>query len=538
MKEVNGINTAAALGDADAAMATLRAAEKRYAALALRQDTLNADLDSYWLIYNAALVLLMQAGLALYEAGSVRQVNQSSVFFKNVLVCAVVALTWWAIGYALAFGNNLNSTRNGFLGNGAFFLASDGTADLADRVYGRWFFEWTYALIPTTIVTMACAERLRVNGIIFVSVIISGFVYPTVAHWTWSQSGWASPFAENIGRMGDQGVLDFAGGGTIFLVGGAAGLAATIALGARTRRFDDDHVDTFRARNKLYIVFGALLIWFTSFAYTTGRTLKLSGPQGFSGAAVASKVLINSVLGSVGGFIGGFPLYYLLTSGDRLNIAALTDSILAGIAATAAGVAVVEPWAALTIGAIGGLLYTVFRGIIEGRQVDDSLNGFAIFAIPGFWGLIAVGILATEYGVTRAYGKTSASATGQISSTKYGLFYQGLGDVLWPQIVGAIAILAWSFVVTFIIVRVTKAFAETFLRLESEEEKFGADLAHYAEYQVSEAFVDGMDNLYPVLSTATNTVDNSSDQGVPRWLVVDYRNVQSTTVRSLDLTKK
>ena len=83
----------------------------------------------------------------------------------------------------------------------------------------------------------------------------------------------------------------------------------------------------------------------------------------------------------------------------------------------------------------------------------------------------------------------------------------------------------------------TKAFAETFLRLESEEEKFGADLAHYAEYQVSEAFVDGMDNLYPVLSTATNTVENSSDQGVPRWLVVDYRNVQSTTVRSLDLTK-
>jgi Amt family ammonium transporter len=517
-KPLTAIQSQNVITGADKALADVQAVEKRYAALQARQDTLSADLDSYWLIFNAALVLLMQAGLALYEAGTVRSVNQASVFFKNVLVCAVVAITWWTIGYALAYGDNRrSSTRNGFIGNGDFILVSDGTNDLPERTYGRWFFEWTYALIPTTLVTMACAERLRVTGIIFVSIVISGFVYPVIAHWTWSNAGYLSPFAEAIGSMGKQGVFDFAGSGTIFLCGGTAGFAATIALESRKRRFDNAFAETFRTRNKLYLTFGALVILVTAIAYTTGRTLKLSGPMTSSGANVASKVLINTILAAVGGFLGGFPLYYLITPGENINVAALTDSIIAGIAAISSGVAVVEPWAALTIGAIGGLIYALLRGFIEAR-VDDTLNGFAMLALPGFWGLIATGLLATEYNTLRAYGNF-----GGRESLKFGLFYHGGGDMLWAQLVGAIAITAWSFAATFIIVKVTMALAGSFIRLDGEDEKFGADMAHYTEYAVTEAFAEGCDELSGKFSNGGGLAAQLQGQDVPRWLLVDFR---------------
>jgi Amt family ammonium transporter len=525
-KEINSVTADSTVKDADTLLSNIKAAEQRYADLMARQNTLNADLDSYWLIINAALVLLMQAGLALYEAGTVRPNNQSSVFFKNVLTCAVVAITWWTVGYALAYGDNRkSSTRNGFIGNGAFILVSDGTSAMPERDYGRWFFEWTYALIPTTIVTMALAERLKTSGIIFISFVMSGFVYPVIAHWTWSRAGWLSPFAEEIGRMGDQGFFDYAGSGTIFLCGGAAGLAATLAVGARVQRFQDAHAAAFGARNKLFLTFGALLLWFTAFAYTTGRTLHLSGPAASSGASVASKITITTTLGAVGGFLGGFPLYYFQTSADRLNMSVFTDSVLAGIASIAAGVALVEPWAALTIGFIGGIFYTLTRGLLERLEVDDSLNGFSIFSVPAFWGLVAVGLLATEYNTLNAYPQF------QKGSVKYGLFYHGGGDMLWEQLVGSIAILAWSFGATFIIVKVAGSMAPYLIRLDSEDEKFGADLSHYTEFAVAESFADDCDSWKAKLAAGSSGAGcvTCGTQDVPRWQLVDHRCPQQQT---------
>eukprot|EP00759_Apiculatamorpha_spiralis_P014231 PhF_6_TR20990/c0_g1_i2/m.30113/K03320/amt, AMT, MEP; ammonium transporter, Amt family len=516
-KELNSMTTGNVVTNADATIQAVKDTEARYAALVARQATINADLDSYWLIYNAAIVFLMQAGFALYEAGSIRNVCQSHVFFKNVLVSSVVAITWWTIGYALAFGDNRRSgTRNGFIGNGDFILVSDGTNDLDDRDFGRWFFEFTYAVIPTTMVTMALSERLRCAGLILVSFLISGFVYPVIAHWTWSNAGYLSPFVSQIGRMGPQGIFDFAGGATIFLMGGSAGFAATIAVGARSRRYGDDQSDRFRQRNKLYLTFGALIILFSTFAYTSGRSLGLSNSVQ-AGAPVAAKVLITTALAAVGGFLGGYPLYYFLNNGESYTASAFTDSIIAGIAAIASGVSVVEPWAALLIGAIGGLLYALLRNPIAAK-VDDVVNGFATFAIPAFWGLIATGLLATEFGVRTSYGDMGNS------EVRYGLFYHGGGDMLWSQLVGAIAVLAWSFAITFLLVKIPFVFLETLLKISIDDEKFGADLSVYAEYAVSDAFVDGADEQSGLLDAATGFGALAlAGQDVPRWELVDFR---------------
>eukprot|EP00760_Papus_ankaliazontas_P022750 PhM_4_TR1897/c1_g1_i1/m.38057/K03320/amt, AMT, MEP; ammonium transporter, Amt family len=463
-----------AISDADSVLADVRAAEARYAALQQRQVRAQDDMDSFWLVASGVLVLLAQAGYMLYELSAVRPVSQGSVAYKVVLSAAVTTVSWWLFGWALAYGSNTETgTRNGFIGNGDFILVSDGDA-MSGRRYGRFFFEWTYALIPTTIVTLAVAERLKPAGIMAIAVVVSGVVYPVVAHWVWSDAGFLSPIS-TLSTMGTRGMYDFAGSATLFLLSGSAGLAVAIAVGARTDRFEKPEV--FAARNKVFAVSGAFLLVLSFFAITVGRTTRAFGP---SGANVASKAIINVVLGIAGGYLGGFPLSYLRITATSADVTVMTDCLLAGFAAVASGASFFEPWAAFVTGIVAGILYFAFRGIIQAVKIDDAFNGFAVYGITGYWGLVATGLMATQENVRRTYGIPG--------SVHYGLFYEGNGEMLWVQLVAGLIILLWAFVVTFVVVK-PLAMAGL-VRVSVDEEKFGIDLAVYTEMQVTEAVND------------------------------------------------
>ena len=93
-------------------------------------------IDAIWLIVSAGIIFFMQMGFAMLECGSIRAKNMKSILIKNMFDAVVGFIGFWAIGYAIAYGNVKN-----FMGgsNGAFY-ASSGFERLEPDNYLNWIF--------------------------------------------------------------------------------------------------------------------------------------------------------------------------------------------------------------------------------------------------------------------------------------------------------------------------------------------------------------------------------------------------------------
>ena len=127
---------------------------------------------------------------------------------KNLLDACGAAIAFWAVGFAFSYGDG--DSPNKFIGTTNFFLV--GVED-----YANWVFQYTFCASSATIVAGTLAERCKMGAYFYYSAMVSGFVYPVVVHALWSNHGFLSPFHENP-LMG-VGVLDFAGGGVVHLLG-------------------------------------------------------------------------------------------------------------------------------------------------------------------------------------------------------------------------------------------------------------------------------------------------------------------------------
>ena len=63
--------------------------------------------NEIWLVLCACLVMFMQAGFALLEAGFTRAKNAANIIMKNLMDFSVGGLVYWAVGFALAYGGQL-----------------------------------------------------------------------------------------------------------------------------------------------------------------------------------------------------------------------------------------------------------------------------------------------------------------------------------------------------------------------------------------------------------------------------------------------
>ena len=169
--------------------------------------------DSVWLLLAAALVMFMQAGFALVEAGFTRAKNAGNIIMKNVMDFSVGGVTYWAFGFALAYGG---STLGGFLAYGDVWFFND-----AERG-GEWFFQVVFAATAATIISGAVAGRVKFTSYLMYTPFITGLIYPIVTHWVWG-GGW----------LAERGFFDFAGSGVVHMLGGVAALAGVIVVGPR-----------------------------------------------------------------------------------------------------------------------------------------------------------------------------------------------------------------------------------------------------------------------------------------------------------------
>lgn len=118
----------------------------------------------------------MQPGFAMVCAGSIRAKNAKNVILWNLLDSAGGGLTFWAVGYAFAYGGDLQYGPKTFVGNTNFFLMND------DVDYSFWFFQFAFASALSSIVAGTIAERTQMLAYLCYSSFIVGFVYPVVSY--------------------------------------------------------------------------------------------------------------------------------------------------------------------------------------------------------------------------------------------------------------------------------------------------------------------------------------------------------------------
>ncbi|WP_295660859.1 ammonium transporter [uncultured Nocardioides sp.] len=407
--------------------------------------------DTAWVLTSAALVLLMTPGLALFYGGMVRSKSVLNMMMMSFSALAVVTVLWVLYGYSMAFGDDV---AGGLVGNPGDYLGLAGLMDpdaLVFTVPSLAFvgFQAVFAIITVALISGAIADRARFVPWLVFTAVWATVVYFPVAHWVFAFDGVTG--ADFVGGWiaNDLQALDFAGGTAVHINAGAAGLALALVLGRR-KGFGKE---AMRPHNLPLVMIGAGLLWFGWFGFNAGSAI---------GANVFAAVAWVNTLSATAAAVIGWLVVEQVRDGRPTSLGA-ASGIVAGLVAITPAAASVNPVGALVLGLVAGVLCALAVGLKYRLGYDDSLDVVGVHLVGGLWGTIGIGLLAT------------ASAPAAVD----GLFYGGGVDQLWRQVVGAVAVLTFSFVLTVLI---GLAISRTIgFRLDEELEVEGIDGAEHAE---------------------------------------------------------
>jgi len=442
-----------------------------------------ADLNITWYLLAGCGVFLMQAGFAMLEAGSVAKKNTVNILFKNLLDVSLAAFCFWAVGYGFATG----TSAGGVIGSDNFFLSE------VDNESGGWegfFFQFAFAATAATIVSGSVAERTKLNAYFIYSFCITGFVYPVVAHWGWN-GGFLSAWGDKV-YIGNNGLIDFAGSGVVHMVGGFAGLVGAYVVGPRSGRFEVNPDGSFgEARpmpghSMVLNSLGVVLLWFGWFFFNGGSTLCAFGCM-----EVAAKTIVNTTLAAASATITATFTGRVLEGHFDLNVG--LNAVIAGLVSITAGCSVVQPIGAILIGMIGAPVYIFSDKLLLKFHIDDPLQASALHGFCGAWGLLAVGIFATDELVEFA-GYPNVPNEDIASKKQFGV-----------QLLAVLVITAWTILVSALIfIGIDKTIG---MRVDKETERIGLDNSEHGgakAYVIKSVSVSKATNISPLDNFVTN----------------------------------
>lgn len=405
---------------------------------------LSVSVDSLWVLISAILVLLMQAGFAFLEAGSLQSKNAGHITGKQIITLAVSSIVFWAVGYGVAFGEG-----NAFIGTSDFFL--NGVPSGADSIFV--LFQTAFAAVSLAIAWGGFAERAKLAVYFIFGTVFVAIIYPVVGHWVWG-GGWLSTL----------GMQDFAGSTVVHLQGATAALVGTLLLGPRIGKFIDGKAKTIPAHSIPFVYLGTFILWIGWFGFNAGSTVSVGNGEFFGYVALTTN------LAAAAGALGA--LFTAMILRKTADIGAMCNGVLAALVAITASCAFVEPWAAIVIGAIAGS-FTYWTSIaLEAKGLDDPIYAFSVHGISG-----VIGTLSTGFFAAPALVKTAGVG-------KAGLFYGGGFHQLGVQALGVIAAFAFVAVASLIVLSIIKATIG--LRISAEAEKAGLDVSEHGAYGYGE----------------------------------------------------
>ena len=406
---------------------------------AISAEDVQKNLDNVFVLVSAILVIFMQAGFALVEAGLTRAKSVANIMMKNLMDFCAGAIAFFAVGFAIAFGTE----GNDFFGSGGWFLG-DGAFKYGTLTMPVTFvFQVAFAATAATIVSGAMAERTKFKSYFLYSVVISAVIYPVVVHWNWG-GGWLAKLSTPY--------HDFAGSSMVHMTGGIAALMGAAILGPRLGKYGPDGKPrAIPAHNIPYAVLGTFILLVGWYGFNPGS--ELAADSAIGGIAV------TTTLAGCAGAIMAMLLIWMKTG--KPDVAMTANGMLAGLVGITAGTAAVSNVGAVIIGALAGLLVVVAVLFFDRIHIDDPVGAISVHGVCGAFGTICVGLFATE----------------DSTFWKQGLFYGGGTDQLVSQVIGVAAIGAFVAVAAGLLFLVLKATIG--LRVSEEEEIAGLDVPEH-----------------------------------------------------------
>ena len=394
--------------------------------------------NTAWLLTSTALVLFMTLpGLALFYGGLVHSKNVLSVLMHCLTICCVVSVLWLLFVYSLVFGDggSVNQWIGGF---GKSFLSGVGVdtliGDVPETVF--FMFQMTFAIITPALIVGAYAERIKFGAVILFTTLWLILVYAPIAHWVWG-GGW----------LADLGVMDFAGGLVVHLTCGVGAIAAAAVLGRR-KGFP---TDVTPPHSPGMTMAGACMLWVGWYGFNAGSALAANGNAGMA-------MTVTHIAAATAALTWMFLDWAIR---GKPTLVGTATGVIAGLATITPASGFVGPLGGLVIGLAAGLVCYFGVGFVKGiMKIDDALD---VLAVHGFGG-------ATGVALTAVFAATGLGGLG-LSVT--------IGEQLGIQLVGVAAVVIWTAVLTFIIVKVVSALVG--FRVHEEEEAEGLDTMTHGE---------------------------------------------------------
>lgn len=397
-------------------------------------ETINGDMSALWITIAAILVFFMQAGFTLVEIGFTRSKNSGNIIMKNFMDLSVGSIMFWAVGYAIMYGSDLVG--------GGFFRSSpsdQGYFFFSATDWHNLFFQTVFCATAATIVSGAIAGRTKFSTYLIFSALLTTFIYPISGSWYW-------PFDDDA-WLNTAGFIDFAGSSVVHAVGGAAALVAAILVGPRIGKYVDGKAKVIAGHNMAFGALGVFILWLGWFGFNGGSQLAWGGNNTVS----AVSVIINTNMAAAIGAIGA--LFFTWFRYGKADISMTLNGALAGLVGITAGCGAVNPFGALAIGLVCGIVVVCSIEFIDKRlKIDDPVGAISVHGVCGFLGTVLVGLFALDGG----------------------LFYGGSGKLLWVQTYGSLSYILWSALATFVILFILKKTMG--LRVSEKEEIEGLDI--------------------------------------------------------------
>jgi len=397
------------------------------------------SIDTVWILITAVLVMFMQAGFAMVEAGFTRTKNTANILMKNLMDFAIGSIIFWILGYTLMYGDDIG----GFMGKISLFFGSNeinGVPDMASLM-----FQTVFAATAATIVSGAVAERTQFSAYIIFSIAITAIIYPISGHWVWG-GGWLSSLSTPF--------HDFAGSTVVHSVGAWVGLTGAIVIGPRLGKYTKEgKARAIPGQNLTYGALGVFILWFGWFGFNPGSQLAAAGTEN---AKAISHIFITTNLAAAAGAMSA--MFVTWIKHKRPGLSLTLNGALAGLVAITAGCDVVSPGGAVIIGILAGILLVFGVEFIDKvLKIDDPVGAVSVHGLNGALGTILVGFL----------------------STSNGLFYGGGAAQLGSQLIGVGAVAAWAIGCGFVLFLVLKATIG--LRVSRRIEEEGLDVYEHGE---------------------------------------------------------
>ena len=179
------------------------------------------------------------------------------------------------------------------------------------------------------------------------------------------------------------------------------------------------------------------------------------------GGNLAALVAMNTNLAAAAGAISA--MITIWTVAGKPDLGMTMNGCLAGLVAITAPCACVEPWAAIVIGLVGGVIVVLGALLLDKIRVDDPVGAVPVHGMNGIWGTLAVGLFGTQ----SVYGDLAGN----------GLFYGGGVGQLGTQLLGTLSGALFSLVAMGLVFLAIKATIG--LRVGRDEELRGLDIGEH-----------------------------------------------------------